>query len=62
VKQPAPLPLTRLLFAIEVFLTFLAGSGKVEVRKGLVAGERVVVADNCGMEEDTPITPRKVSY
>ncbi|MCX5838585.1 MAG: hypothetical protein NTW71_08730 [Deltaproteobacteria bacterium] len=61
-KQPAPLPLTLLLFAIPVFLTFLAGCGRVEVRKGLVAGEKVVVADNHGMEKNTLIAPRNFSY
>jgi RND family efflux transporter MFP subunit len=40
----------------------LAGDSLIEVREGLAAGERVVVAGNYGMEENTLIAPRNVSY
>jgi len=40
----------------------LAGDSLIEVREGLEAGERVVVAGNYGMEENTLIAPRNVSY
>ena len=40
----------------------LADDSLIEVREGLTAGERVVVAGNYGMEENTLIAPRNVSY
>jgi len=40
----------------------LAGDSLIEVREGLAAGEKVVVAGNYGMEENTLIAPRNVSY
>jgi multidrug efflux pump subunit AcrA (membrane-fusion protein) len=40
----------------------LAGDSLVEVRGGLAAGEKVVVAGNYGMEENTLIAPQLVPY